>query len=100
MPSHAVHGTWPDLLTGHLNYDEGARLFKPDPAWTRVGSRLLSPIVMLVLEAIEPYLEKFFPVSAERDLLRERIKDLDPRVQEADEVDEKLKVALSEKGQA
>jgi|SRR5271157_3870891 len=100
MPSHAVHGTWPDLFTGHLTYNEKTELFQPETKWTRVGSRLLAPIATLVLDAIDPYLEKFFPASAERDLLRERIADLHNRLFEADEADEKLKVALREKGLA
>jgi len=98
MPSHAVHGSWSDLFTGHLTYDERANVFRPDTKWTRVGSRLLAPIAILVLEAIDPYLERYFPGSAERDLLRERIADLNDRLLEADQADEKLKISLREKG--
>jgi hypothetical protein len=54
MPSHAVHGTWSYLFTGHLNYDEKKKVFRPETKWTRVGSRLLAPIAVLVLEAIDP----------------------------------------------
>jgi hypothetical protein len=100
MPSHAVHGTWPDLFNRHLTYDEKTKLFEPDTKWTRVGARLLAPIAVLVLEAVDPYLEKFFPPSAEQDMLRERIADLHDRLREADEADEKLKVLLREKGEA
>jgi hypothetical protein len=100
MPSHAVHGTWPDLLTGHLTYDEKTKLFQPETKWTRVGSRLLAPIAVLVLEAVDAYLEVFFPPSAKRGSLRQRIADLHDRLREADEADEKLKVTLREKGLA
>jgi hypothetical protein len=100
MPSHAVHGSWPDLLTGHLAYDEKNKVFQPETKWTRVGSRLLAPIAVLVLEAVNPYLERFFPASAQRDALQERISDLSDRLLEADNADEKLKVALRAKGQA
>jgi len=100
MPSHAVHGTWPDLFTGHLNYDERIKLFQPETKWTRVGTRLLAPMAVLVLEAVDPYLEKFFPPSLERDLLRARVADLHERLREADEADEKLKVTLRAKGLA
>jgi hypothetical protein len=98
--SHAVHGTWPDLFTGHLTYDENARVFRPETKWTRVGSRMLAPIAMLVLEAIDPYLERFFPAVREKDVLRERIADLHVRLAETDDADEKLKVLLREKGEA
>lgn len=98
MPSHAIHGSWSDLFTGHLTYDEKSKVFRPDTKWTRVGSRLLAPIAILVLEAIDPYLERYLPAVAERDLLRERIADLRDRLLEADMADEKLKTSLREKG--
>jgi Family of unknown function (DUF5677) len=94
MPSHAVHGSWPDLLLGHLAYDEKNKVFQPETKWTRVGSRLLAPIACLVLEAVDPYLERFFPASSQRHMLQERIEDLRGRLIEADEADEKLKTAL------
>jgi hypothetical protein len=98
--SHAIHGTWPDLFSGHLTYDENAKIFQPDTKWTRVGTRMLAPIAILVLGAIDPYLERFFPAAHEKDVLRERIVDLLDRLAEADDADEKLKVALREKGEA
>jgi hypothetical protein len=98
MPSHAVHGTWPDLFTAHLTYDEKNKVFGPDTEWTRVGSRLLSPIAIMVLEAIDPYLARFLPNVTERDLLRGRIIDLHDRLLEADQADEKLKISLRAKG--
>jgi hypothetical protein len=98
MPSHAVHGSWPDLLTGHLTYDEKTKVFRPETKWTRVGSRLLAPIAVLVLEAVDPYLERFFSAATETDLLRERIADLRDRLLEADEADERLKISLRSKG--
>ena len=101
MPSHAVHGTWADLLVGHLTYDRTRNVFQPETKWTRVGSRLLSPIALLVLDAIDPYLERFLPgFTEEKNLLRQRIADLSNRLIEADEADEKLKTALREKGLA
>jgi len=97
FPSHAVHGSWPDLLTGHLAYDGKTKVFRPETAWTRIGSRMLAPIAVLVLEAIDPYLERFFPGGAERSLLRERIADLRDRLIEVDAADEKLKISLRDK---
>ena len=100
MPSHAVHGTWPDLFQQHLGYDEERKVFHPEMKWTRVGSRLLSPVAVLILEAVDSYVEKFLPESSERAAVRERLVDLHQRLREADEADEKLKVALREKGSA
>jgi hypothetical protein len=98
MPSHAVHGSWPDLFIGHLTYDEKTKVFRPETKWTRVGSRLLAPTAALVLEAVDPYLERCFPSVTERDLLRGRIADLHDRLLEADAADEKLKTSLRDKG--
>jgi len=98
--SHAIHGTWPDLFSGHLTYDENAKVFQPDTKWTRVGTRMLAPIAILVLGAIDPYLERFFPAAHEKDVLLERIADLHARLAEADDADEKLKVSLRERGEA
>jgi hypothetical protein len=98
MPSHAVHGSWSDLFTGHLAYDEKSKVFRPDTKWTRVGSRLLAPIAILVLEAVDPYLGRYLPAVTEKDLLRKRIADLRERLLEADIADEKLKTTLREKG--
>ena len=87
-----------DLFTGHLAYDEKSKVFRPDTKWTRVGSRLLAPIAILVLEAVDPYLGRYLPAVTEKDLLRKRIADLRERLLEADIADEKLKTTLREKG--
>ncbi len=58
------------------------------------------PIAILVLDAVDPYLERFLPAAKEKDVLRERIADLYARLAEADDADEKLKVSLREKGEA
>jgi hypothetical protein len=57
-------------------------------------------MALLVLEAVDSYLEKYIPESLERKALGERLADLRDRLREADNADEKLKVALREKGLA
>jgi len=99
-PSHAVHGTWPDLLTQHLTYDETKKVFQPETEWTRVGSRLLAPIALLVMDGVDAYVNRFLPAAAEGNLLPARTADLRYRLVELDEADEQLKVVLRRQGLA
>ena len=94
MPSHAIHGNWPDLFTAHLKYDENNKVFQPETKWTRIGSRMLSPIAMLVLAAVDPYLGRYFASMAETNVVHERLVDLVQRLREVEAVDEALKVEL------
>jgi hypothetical protein len=99
MPSHAVHGTWPDLLTNHLSYKHNSTgvVFQPETKWTRVGSRLLAPMAVLILEAVSSYVGRFLPDGRNREMLHERIADLYKRLLEADAADEALKVRLGKR---
>jgi hypothetical protein len=82
IPSHAVHGTWVDLYQNHLQYDSKTQLFSPDNRFTSVDERIMGPIANLVLEAIAPYVERFFPNIPESTLVLERIADLHGRIHE------------------
>lgn len=90
LPSHAVHGTWVDLLKNHLEYDAKTDVFSPDPRFSWVDARALAPIAIFVLEATKPYVERFFPGIPESKLVLDRIDDLHKRLIEADAVHEKL----------
>ena len=87
IPSHAVHGTWVDLLQHHLA-DAGDGGFRPDPTWSRVDSRLMLPVCVLVLVAARTYLQAFFFRRPELKLLLERIEDLMRRIMAVDEAEE------------
>jgi len=78
IPSHAVHGTWVDLLQNHLEAKgEG---FSPNPGWQKVDERLLGPVAIMVLDAAEDYLGVFFEDQPELRPLYARIDDLRHRI--------------------
>ncbi|HUT21871.1 MAG TPA: DUF5677 domain-containing protein [Candidatus Bipolaricaulota bacterium] len=58
IPSHAIHGTWVDLILHHLEKtDDG---FRPKPEPTVTDARLLCPINLIILTAIQSYIKKYF----------------------------------------
>ena len=89
--SHAIHGTWIDLLFHNLEEKEGG--FVVNPAWSRVDSRLMLPICFLLLKAAESYVQFFFPENpGVRPLLR-RITSLHDRIRRTDDAAESWLVA-------
>lgn len=87
LPSHAVHGTWVDLIQHHLTVDDDNG-FQPKPDQARVDSRLMLPVCVLALEAAHTYIEVFIPPLPEREPLLERITDLTQRINTLDEAHE------------
>ena len=82
IPSHAVHGTWVDLIQHQLDAKEGG--FSPRPTWSNVDARLLSPVGLFVIDAARDYMKTFFgelpelkPLYARMDDLRQRILTVD-----------------------
>jgi hypothetical protein len=87
IASHSVHGTWPDLFMHHLEAKDAK--FRVRGSHAKVDGRLMSPICMIVLEAVRSYLRKFFGVMPELTPLHKRIDDLQRRVFQADQAHEK-----------
>lgn len=87
IPSHAVHGTWVDLVLHHLEpVGEG---FTPDPSWSAVDSRLLLPTCILVLAAAQAYLRKFLGGDVpELRPLHRRIDDLYQKMRKVEQAHE------------
>lgn len=90
VPSHAVHGTWVDLYKNHLEYNARADVYSPEPGFSWVDARLLGPIALMVLDAVKPYLERFFPDIDESRRLQERAADLQRRILEVDAAHENV----------
>lgn len=88
-PSHAVHGTWVDLYKQHLKYDPETKMFSPLPEWSRTDARAYGPTGVVVLDAVEPYIEKFFSTIPESEILLQRIDDLRERILAVDAAHEK-----------
>jgi len=82
IPSHAVHGTWVDLVLHHLQETEGG--FAPDPSWSPVDPRLLCPPCIRVLDAARTYLKTYFGDLPELKPLYHRIDDLQERIKKLD----------------
>jgi hypothetical protein len=82
VPSHAVHGTWVDLVQNHLTHAGGR--FEPKVASTRVDCRQMLPVCMVVLAAARAYVESFFPPLPELDPLCDRITSLEDRIATVD----------------
>jgi hypothetical protein len=86
LPSHAVHGSWVDLLLHHL--DDQGDAFVPDSEWKGVDARLLNPIALVVLQSVEAYLEQFYGTSPDVQVIRRRLVDLNQRISKADQAHE------------
>lgn len=87
ISSHAVHGTWVDLMLHHL--EEASSGFKPKPESVTADSRLLSPVNTFVLMGIRAYILKYFSEGHEGiPLLLARIEALIERNRLVDSFDE------------
>jgi hypothetical protein len=90
LPSHAVHGTWVDLYKQHLEYDLQTKLFSTRSRWRPTDARAYGPTSAFVLNAVEPYVEKFFSTIPESKLLLERNDDLRNRIIAVEQAHEQL----------
>ena len=58
FPSHAIHGTWVDLLSNHLaRHDDG---YEPNFDHLQTDGELLMPVACFAMDAAMEYLDKFF----------------------------------------
>lgn len=74
IPSHLVHGTWPDLAMHHLGAVEGG--FEPNLDSITPDSRLLCPTINIVLLSVKAYIEKYFFDVDGITLITDRVDDL------------------------
>jgi hypothetical protein len=90
LPSHAVHGNWVDLYKNHLEIDRKSGLFSPKSSFSCVDERHLGPIAILVLDAVAPYLLRYFSLVPETRVLLDRITDLSDRLSRVGAAHERL----------
>jgi hypothetical protein len=90
LPSHAVHGNWVDLYKNHLEIDEKSGFFSPKSSFSYVDERHLGPIAILVLDAVAPYLLRYFSRVPETGLLLARMDDLADRTSKVGDAHERL----------
>jgi hypothetical protein len=81
MPSHAIHGTWVDLLIHHLEQTEAGWRLRPD--FSRIDTRLLFPQSLTVLQAASDYLKGFFSAH---------LKEIEPAFQRFDDLARRIAV--------
>lgn len=82
MGSHAVHGTWVDLVHNHLVKVPGG--FAGNLEWSDSDGQLLGPAAVIGLEAAQNYVTEFFGDTAESPIIVERIIDLQNRILEVE----------------
>jgi hypothetical protein len=87
IQSHAVHGTWVDLVMRHLEVVDGG--FRTYTAFMPVDSRVMLPLCIAVLPAARAYLDTFLPSVPELEPLYERLADLEERILKVNDADEK-----------
>src|SRR5207237_1848074 len=71
--SHAIHGTWVDLVVSHLDCNDGD--YAAEFAYDLSDSRLLSPMARITMDAVVAYAPNVLR-EAELAILHERINDL------------------------
>lgn len=88
IPSHAVHGTWVDLLLHHLT--EKGDGFLPDPDWKSIDARILLPEATYVLESLRAYLQRFWASYEEMTSAMARLESLSERIAVTDAAHERF----------
>jgi hypothetical protein len=79
-----------DLYKQHLDYNPQTKRFMPRSKWRPTDARVYGPTGVLVLDAVKPYVEKFFSTIPESKLLLERIDDLRDRIIAVEQAHERL----------
>ena len=88
LPSHSIHGNWQDLITNHLDYNDGS--FIPNTDWTECRPQAPFSISLISVALDLEYLEKVIPDYHEKKEIKERLNDLFLRIRIADELHEKF----------
>lgn len=87
IPSHAIHGSWVDLLLHHLNEKDDGFVPNMEPAAT--DARLLLPPATVVLRALRSYVLSNYSAAPESSILTNRIDSLIERILTIDSIHEK-----------
>ena len=77
LPSHAIHGTWADLIRHNLL--PTADGFVPNLDWTHTDGEYLGTTALLVLESVKEYLARYFDLSIAAPIYQ-RLESLQERV--------------------
>lgn len=88
LPSHAVHGNWQDLITYHLNYENG--VFSPNLNWGYPRPQLLFIASLLSAKTNKLYLNNVIPKYPDKNQINKLLDDFLIRIHKADELHEQF----------
>lgn len=87
LPSHSIHGNWQDLITYHLDYENG--IFTPRTQWSRTRPQPIFTITLLSGEINKQYLDEIIPDCYDKKQLNNILEDIIERTRLADDLHEK-----------
>jgi len=88
LPSHAVHGNWQDLITYHLEYENGE--FSPKTEWGYPRPQPLFAAAFLSAEINKIYLDEIIPDCPDKKQMNSILDDIIKRIHKADELHEQF----------
>jgi hypothetical protein len=88
LPSHDVHGNLQNLISNHLEFEDGE--FSPNPDWTRPRPQPLLVLCILFADANRLFLERTMPDSPDRKKIIEMLEDVNSRAKVVDSLHEKF----------
>lgn len=88
LPSHAVHGNWQDLITYHLEYENGE--FSPKTEWGYPRPQPIFVASILSAEVNKLYLNEVIPACPDKEQIGKLLDDVFVRIRVADELHEQF----------
>lgn len=88
LPSHAVHGNWQDLITHHLDYENGG--FSPNTQWTHPRPQPLFAAALLSAEINKLYLDEIIPECPDKNQIITLLDDIILRIRVGGELHEQF----------
>lgn len=88
LPSHDVHGNWQNLLSNHLEYEDGE--FSPNPDWKMPRPQPLFAICVLSTRTDKLYIKEAIPNCPDREKIIKILDDINLRTRITDELHEQF----------
>jgi hypothetical protein len=88
LPSHYVHGNWQDLMSNHLEFENGE--FSPNPDWNSPRPQPLLALCMLSIDANKLYINKTLPDCPDRRKISDLLDDIRSRTVIVDRLHEEF----------
>jgi hypothetical protein len=88
LTNHSVYGNWQDLLTHHLDDEDGE--FFPQTEWTRPRPQYLFAAALLSGETNSIFLHNIIPECPDKSQIQKLIENIIMRVRVADELHEQF----------